>query len=69
LEEEIKNWEGSIMLSYEEEFKNEGKKELKTALRLLLAGKTVEQVSEELDIPLDEIKELEEIIHPLRKQF
>ncbi|WP_161798300.1 hypothetical protein [Aneurinibacillus tyrosinisolvens] len=56
------------MFSYEEELKNEGRKEgkeeLKAILRLMLAGRTVEQISEELDMPIDEIKEIQELVQP-----
>ncbi|NRD81050.1 hypothetical protein HPT25_27410 [Bacillus sp. BRMEA1] len=69
-QEEINNWEGGIMLSYEEELKNQGKIEGKNegrnegknqairVIRLLMENKTIEEISKELNLPSNEVMEI-----------
>lgn len=57
-EEDIKNWEGGLMITYEEDIRNEAIVEV--AQRLIKLGVPLEQIKKATKLPEDKIKELQE---------
>lgn len=59
-QEEIEHWEGGLMLSYEEDIKNEGKMDAIKVIKLLIEKKSVEEIARQLRMTEKEVLEIKD---------